>query len=156
MSNPRIRCPLCNTLCWKSALDAGPYPISAKVQTCKKSKGKGHGHNTFEYLDVTGDEFTHGLKIYIQNRLKKLAQFLRLGLLAEHEVEEIDALVTENKNLRGEIEWLKSKNVSVQIVSHTSKLVTEENTNPLLFANQKKNATKNSQWVITSNKNLVL
>jgi len=155
VNNPRIRCPLCNTLCWKSALDKGPYPIEARAQICKKSKGKGHGHNTFEYLDITGDEFLQNLKTYIQNRLKKLAQFLRLGLLAEHEIEQIDALVTENKNLRGEIEWLKSKNVLVQTVSHTSKLLTE-NTSPLLFANQKKNVTTNSRLVITSNKNLMI
>lgn len=124
----RIRCPLCGALAWESNFEKGPYNLDIFAMDCKKSKGKGHGRNTFKFLRVVADKlFKQRVLESLYNRIKVLEQHLRIQL--------------------GGNEWQKSKNVWIRPVQDTSYLTMTESS-----SNQKTHATP-SRYLKTLKKN---
>jgi hypothetical protein len=123
----RIRCPLCGALAWESNFEKQPYNVDIFAMDCKKSKGKGHGRNTFKFFRLVDKPFKKRVLEFLYRKIEALEQHLRIQI--------------------GGIDWQKSESVWIQTVSHTSSLMTTES-----YTNPKINATPSVFLKISPNK----
>jgi hypothetical protein len=111
----RIRCPLCGALAWESNFEKGTHNIDILVMDCKKSKGKGHGRNTFKFYQMVDKSFKQRVLEFLYRKVESLEQYLRIQI--------------------GGIDWQKSENVWIQTAQPTYFLtITESYTNPKINA----------------------
>lgn len=125
----RIRCPLCGAMAWESNFKKAPYNLDIFAMACKKSKGKGHGRNTFKFYRIVDKAFEHRVLDFLYRKIKDVERILEIKLGGE--------------------EWRKSKSVLIRVVPNTYCLTTTPSS-----YNRKTNATS-SQFLRISKSNFL-
>jgi hypothetical protein len=123
----RLRCPLCGHVVWEKTLENSPYNVDIFAMDCKKSKGKGHGRNTFKFYPMVDKTFKQRVLEFLYRKVESLEQHLRIQI--------------------GGIEWRKSSSVWIRTVPTTYSLTTTGSSN-----NQKINVTPSNFLQISPTK----
>jgi len=127
----RIKCPLCGNLGWESQFKRDNPVLKMLIQHSP-------GYQKIEYQEVRDRSYLQQLYVFLVERVEKL--YFRLTGI------DIQKLL---KKAGGEIEWQKSKSVSIQPVSTTEWLKTAN-----LYNREKPNVMKTGSLRKVSTKHL--